>query len=361
MSSHLLPPTGNAAPTQNQLLVETLTDRILAMRKQELQYNIRHYVRNITGGSDADITENNWREKIVTWTFSVVDFFDLAREVVAFSLSLFDRFLATRGNRCNGNSALLISLTTLHIAIKLNERRRIKLSTLANLGRGQFGPKHIEEMEWIILTTLGWRVHPPTAVAFVSNLLSFLPEVHPAIKNDIYELAKYLTELSVCDAFFVDIPASTIAYASILNVMEELRQFGRSYLPSRVRDRFVRNLSEKVYMDHTSVDVVHARHELRTKYAASLRAYAQEESVVFGQQAHQQRGTADDASRTSSKGSIKGGLTGRSRSRSGSYDSAGSWSRYSASPQVHRRSRHRARSPSCSTLRNRASTSPSVT
>ena len=41
--------------------------------------------------------------------------------------NLFDRFLATLGNRCNGNLALLVSLTTLHIAIKLHDTKKIKL------------------------------------------------------------------------------------------------------------------------------------------------------------------------------------------------------------------------------------------
>ena len=77
--------------------------------------------------------------------------FDLSREVVAVSIDLFDRYLATQGNKCSGNLALLTSLTTLHIAIKLHDCKKIKLSTLVNLSRGQFGTNHIEEMEWEIL------------------------------------------------------------------------------------------------------------------------------------------------------------------------------------------------------------------
>ena len=70
-----------------------------------------------------------WREKICHWSFNVIDHFDLSIEVVAVSMSLFDRFLATRSNRCNGSTALLASLTTLHIAIKVHEVRKIKLTS----------------------------------------------------------------------------------------------------------------------------------------------------------------------------------------------------------------------------------------
>ena len=124
-------------------------------------------------------------------SYSVVDHFELSRETVAISIDLFDRYLATRGNRCNGSSALLTSLTTLYIAIKLNEPKKIKLTTLSNLSRGQFFPPDIEEMEFRILSSLDWMIHPPTVVSFVSHFLLFLPQVHSSVRKDIFELSRY--------------------------------------------------------------------------------------------------------------------------------------------------------------------------
>lgn len=189
--------------------------------------------------------------------------FDLSREVVAISLDLFDRFLATRNNVCNGNTALLVSLTTLHISIKLHDRKKIKIATLANLSRGQFGVADIEGLEWTVLAALGWKLHPPTQVSFVHHLLQLLPlDVHSnsTLRRDVNELSRYLTELAVCDSYFIDVHNSTVALAAILNVLDQI-SFTR--LPAGVRERFLRNVLLRVGLNHRDVDIVTARERLR--------------------------------------------------------------------------------------------------
>jgi hypothetical protein len=163
--------------------------------------------------------------------------------------------------------ALLTSLTTLHLAIKLHDSKKIKISTLANLSHGQFGPAHIEEMEIVILNALGWAVHPPTAYSFISHLLLLLPQEAPTnVKKDLYELSRYLTELTVCDSFFVEYNPSTIAFASILNVMEDM-SFSR--LSAGVREKFLRNLSEKVNFNYRDPAVAEARERIRAMTSSS--------------------------------------------------------------------------------------------
>jgi Cyclin, N-terminal domain/Cyclin, C-terminal domain len=194
--------------------------------------------------------------------------FDLSREVVAVSLSFFDRYFATLGNVYNGNVALLASLTTLHIAIKLYDTKKIKLSTLANLSRGQFTSRDIEMMEWTILAALRWKLHPPTPYTFVEHILFFLPqEVTGSIRNGLNEVSKYLTELAICDAYFVDhANSSTIAFASILNVMEDMNY---SKFSGGLRDIFLRNLSYHLNVHHCSDDIVSARKRLRKMFTVS--------------------------------------------------------------------------------------------
>ena len=106
------------------------------------------------------------------------------------------------------------------------------LSTLANLSRGQFGPAEILEMEKLLLNALQWRLHPPTLYALVTLLLKLLPTtlederfgIKPSIASELFEVAMYVAELSVCDAFFVErqIPSSVIALAAICTSMDEL-------------------------------------------------------------------------------------------------------------------------------------------
>jgi len=249
-----------------------IISRLEVMRSQEQStYSYRNYEppafphptnRNNADESIIPHLNSSWREKICHWSFNVIDHFDLSREVVAVSMSLFDRFLATRGNRCSGSTALLASLTTLHIAIKVNEVRKIKLGTLANLSRGQFGPRHIEEMEWNVLTSLEWKIHPPTSMSFISHLLLLLPpQVDDACKEEIYALSRYITELSVCDSSFVEINPSSVAFAAILNSLEDRKY--RKFISSSVRDQFVRSIERHVDIRQDDEHVAMARPKLK--------------------------------------------------------------------------------------------------
>lgn len=243
-------------------------DRVLAMKRQEQNlYQYRNYAGSCSSSEDTtDLIV--WREKICHWTFSVIDHFDLSRETVATSLNLFDRFLATRANKCDGNFALLTSLTTLYIAIKVREKKKIKLSTLTQLSRGQFGPCDIEEMEMSILTSLQWLVHPPTVVDFICHLLKFLPpDVKSSERHNVFELSRYLAELSTCDPFFIEYQSSTIAFAAILNVLED--QISLDRVPCASRERFFRDLQCDLNFHRGRASVRVARDRLQTMLLAS--------------------------------------------------------------------------------------------
>jgi hypothetical protein len=246
-------------------------DRFRAMKKQEqTHYAYRNYIRNpqstLISSQTKDLIE--WREKICQWTYSVIDHFELHRETVAISIDLFDRFIATRGNRCDGDLALIISLTTLYIAIKIHERKRIKLSTLTQLSRGQFRAKDIELMELDILQALSWLVHPPTVSEFVTLYLKFLPpEVQGPVRSEIFEQTRYLGELAVCDPFFIEHDSSTIAFAAILNVLEDNVSY--DLMPHSSRERFLRDLQTHILLQRGKATVRLARNRLQTMQKVS--------------------------------------------------------------------------------------------
>jgi len=296
------------------------------MRSQEdAAYNYEHYIVQAAGEERVNVT---WREKIVHWSYNVVDHFDLSREVVAISLDLFDRFLATLHNKCNGNLALLTSLTTLHLAIKLHDTKRVRMSTLANLSRGQFGPPDIEDMEWCILSALKWRVHPPTAYSYVYHLLLMLPpETSVPVRKDLLELSRYITELTVCDSYFIDNPASNVAMGSILHVMDEI-PFTK--LSAGLRERFLRTVAQRIPGLHASDPSVLATRlriaQMLASANTSLAATSSSDLVESG--AHNST-TMDSGDSTGSyhsfgsNGSSKRSLLG-TRVRSNSTDSKGS-------------------------------------
>jgi hypothetical protein len=112
--------------------------------------------------------------------YNVADSFNLSREVVALSMSLFDRFMATR------ICLRLVSIATLHISIKVSESSCIMLSTLvAWFGKGNVSEAQITTMELLILTNVRSLVNPPTAITVVMHLVLLLPDrIFPVIFID---------------------------------------------------------------------------------------------------------------------------------------------------------------------------------
>ena len=98
--------------------------------------------------SSGDINES-WREKICEWSYQVIDHFDFSREVVMISMNLLDRYLAAR--TVNKKVFQLAAMTSLFIAIKLNEPGKLTMASMIELSRGYFRVDQMAAMEVSIL------------------------------------------------------------------------------------------------------------------------------------------------------------------------------------------------------------------
>jgi len=174
-------------------------------------------------GSNARIDEY-CREQIVEWSFRVVDYFRIDREVVAVSLSFLDRFLACC--RCDRTTFKLAATTTLHLAVKLLYPCKLgDLGILSDLSRGEFDMRDVAEMESHILRALSWNLHPPTSITFGALFLDYFFATRAVTLSntdldDIYDISSFFCELAVCDYYFTPMQGSSIAIASILNSLE---------------------------------------------------------------------------------------------------------------------------------------------
>lgn len=203
-----------------------IVEQIRALQHSEqTNYSRRSYSKQQTairhrGGTLQDVSL--WRKKISRWMYTIIKHFDLSRRTVAISMDIFDRFLAKSGNHCDGNSALLISLTSLFIAIKVHETNKISLDILSDISRNQFSAKQIGEMELKMLHSLEWLVYPPIPVDIIVLIIRLMPVGrNECIQHHILLKARFLAELSVCDHFFVDVLPSMTAFAAVLNALEE--------------------------------------------------------------------------------------------------------------------------------------------
>ena len=274
---------------------EDAVDRIFALRKMEASYSLQTFLQvqlqsqteSSSGrGTSSSALSDSWRSKVTQWAFNVVDHFGLSREVVAVSMGIFDRYLATRATT-SGNMVLLTSLTTLHMAIKFHETKRVKSSVLANLSRGQFDTAHIEEMELKILSALSWKIYAPTPLSFLSEFLHFLPKelVSTMERKEVYEISKYLAELSVCEASFVGRPNSVVALAAIANVMESMTF---ECFSQDDKEDYLETLSDVMGQTFSSQSICETRDKLRTMFAKVSAADSFEASSCAQQTAYHQ-------------------------------------------------------------------------
>lgn len=141
------------------------------------------------------------RRHVVEWFYSVVDFFQLERTVVAIAMNFLDRAAGATASGtdryqlpCTGKDRYqLLATACLYLAVKLHGdscpsesialpacdsipyRQRIALKTYVDLSRGQFTEKDIEKTEeWLLHSALSWRVNPPTIRQWLYHLLQNL-------------------------------------------------------------------------------------------------------------------------------------------------------------------------------------------
>lgn len=229
-------------PTEQQQQPSTekdrLSDNVAALLQQEESnsyasvdylsmtawHNDMYQLMGRRPASDASRIDEFCREQICEWSYRVVDYFRIDREVVSVSLSYLDRFLCTCS--CDRSMFKLAATTTLYMAVKVFHPSKLEdLGVLSDLSRGEFDMKDVAEVEQHILRALNWRLHPPTAVAMASLTLEYaladgLLNVSDDDVHEIKDTASFFAELAVCDYFFTTLRPSTVALASILNSLE---------------------------------------------------------------------------------------------------------------------------------------------
>lgn len=111
-----------------------------------------------TGSSSHSGVNEDWRSKIVEWSYQVIDHLDYDREIVAVALHYLDRYLCRRS--VDKRTFQLVSMTCLHTACKIYSLRRQQLSTasLMQLSRGYFTEDQIFATERSILAYV-WRLN----------------------------------------------------------------------------------------------------------------------------------------------------------------------------------------------------------
>lgn len=165
---------------------------------------------------------------------TVVDHFQLQREVVSIAMNHLDRYLADYPFVVDKNKFQLLAMTCLYLSIKLNVYKhllipgsRSTMDSILQLSRGFFSLKEMEDMENDILQRLQWHVHPPSPQAFVKHFL-YLGGIED---SELLDVSQFMVELSIMDYYFVDYKSSEIAIAAVMNALQRRSPSDRDKAP----------------------------------------------------------------------------------------------------------------------------------
>jgi Cyclin, N-terminal domain len=175
--------------------------------------------------SPLNIMDVGCRQILCDWCYNVCDVSDLNlnREMVAVAFSYVDRFIDRQPSPCDRPSFKLAVVTGFYIATKIMSSKQISISSLCALGRGSFTFNQVLEMERLLLTSLDWRMNPPTAQTMVACIRTLVPtSVSPTVTEAITQRAIFFTELAVYDPYFIPTSRYLLAVASFINAMEYL-------------------------------------------------------------------------------------------------------------------------------------------
>ncbi len=197
------------------------------------------------------------RDKICEWTYRLINFFNVNRETVYFTMSYLDRFLMSY--KVDRYTYKILATTSLLLALKVHQPRKLILkNVIEDLSKGEFDMDDVDRTELMMLKTLSWSLHPPSPMDFVSRLIEYQLPLIAALNHSltvggaatspsptpnatesnggpgkslffnvdkVQAHAIFFVELSVFDYYFVTQKPSVVALAAILNTIEGLGLF----------------------------------------------------------------------------------------------------------------------------------------
>jgi hypothetical protein len=163
------------------------------------------------------------RSLMAQWCNSVVDACSYSRETTTIAMNFLDRFVSKDSQILYDRTQFQLAvMACLYTTAKIHERCALEPESVATLSRGLHSKEDVEQMESRMLHAIQWRVNPPTAMAFVRALLDLFSAMDSTTQKTICDLANYQIELAVCDYHLSQSPASSIAFASLLNAIESV-------------------------------------------------------------------------------------------------------------------------------------------
>lgn len=207
----------------------SVVETIRVMRRQEdAAYLVTDYLSRIPSAATLEApVDASCRHLMAKWCVEIADFCSYGRETAAVAVNCLDRFMATATGReilLDRGQYQLAAMTALYSAVKIHEHEAMDPALISTLSRGVHQPAAVEAMERKMLSAIQWRVNPPTSMSFVRNMMDVVPGhlIGPDERETVMELTNFQLDLAITDYKFSRAPASSLAFASLLNAVESV-------------------------------------------------------------------------------------------------------------------------------------------
>jgi hypothetical protein len=164
-----------------------------------------------------------WRERVTQWCYDVADHLNESRELVYVAMNMLDRYIAVTSAEAFSSDKVayeLAAITSLFLAIRVSGSNTLEVPDLLQMSRAGVQVKDIVSTGTAMLEALSWEHKLITPTDFIKAMLS---TTHASMEHSkavsILELSSYMVEISVCDQYFIGVPSSKVAFASMINVL----------------------------------------------------------------------------------------------------------------------------------------------
>ncbi|CAL1410152.1 unnamed protein product [Linum trigynum] len=166
------------------------------------------------------------RRRAVDWMVNVSTHYGFSTLTSVLAINYLDRFLSTpRYQKDKPWMIQLVAVTCLSLAAKVEETDvPLLLDLQVEETKYVFEAKTIQRMELLVLSALGWKMHPVTPISFVDHIvrrLGLKSNVHWEFLNRCHRLLLCL----VSDSRSVRYKASVLATATMMHVIDQVEHF----------------------------------------------------------------------------------------------------------------------------------------
>ncbi|GLU13514.1 hypothetical protein SLE2022_301470 [Rubroshorea leprosula] len=163
------------------------------------------------------------REEAVEWVLKVKAHFGFNALTAVLAVNYLDRFISSLGfQRDKPWMGQLVAAVCLSLAAKVEETHVPLLLDLQVLeSKYVFEARTVQRMELLVLSSLGWRMHPVTPISFFHHIIRRLG-LRTNLHWEFLRRCERLLLSLIADASFLGYLPSILAAATMLHVIEEV-------------------------------------------------------------------------------------------------------------------------------------------